>query len=222
VTLVGVPGIGKSRLVSELFQLVDRGSSLVTWRQGRSLPYDEPVAFWSLGEIVKAQAGILHSDSARVAGRKLADCLAALTIEEQDAARVDEHLRRLLGLETAGEHMTADRLVPAFAAWRQFIEALADQRPTVLVFEDIHWADDGLLDFIDHLLEWVADLPLLLLCTARPELLERRTGWGGGKTNSTTLDLAPLSNADTARLVAELLDQAVLPVEIQEALIERT
>jgi class 3 adenylate cyclase len=222
VTLVGVPGIGKSRLVSELFQVLDRDAGLVTWRQGRSLPYDEPVAFWSLGEIVEAQAGILHSDSAQVAGEKLHQGVAALIPADQDAARVEAHLRRLLGLETAAEQVGADRLAPAFAAWRQFIEALAGQRPSVVVFEDIHWADDGLLDFVDHLMEWVTDLPLLILCTARPELLERRMGWGGRKPNGTTLELAPLSGADTARLVSELLEQAVLPADVQEALVERT
>jgi predicted ATPase len=89
----------------------------------------------------------------------------------------------------------------------------------VLVFEDLHWADDTLLDFLDHLVDWAAEVPLLVVATARPELLARRPGWGGGKPNTTIVSLVPLSEQDTARLVAALLDQAVLPVELQAALL---
>ena len=99
----------------------------------------------------------------------------------------------------------------AFAAWRRFLEALAENGPTVLVFEDIHWADDALLDFIDLLADRAGAVPLLIVCTARPELFERRAGWAGGKTNAHTISLTPLSDEDTARLVGGLLDQALLP-----------
>ena len=98
-----------------------------------------------------------------------------------------------------------DRRNEAFAAWRRFFEAMAEQRPLVLVFEDLHWADEGLLDFVDELVEWVSDVPLLVVATARPELLERRPGWGGGKLNATTLALSPLSDEQTAQLIAQLL-----------------
>jgi tetratricopeptide (TPR) repeat protein len=107
------------------------------------------------------------------------------------------------------------------AAWRRFLESLAERRPTVLIFEDLHWADDGLLDFLDYLIDWTRDVPLLVLCTARPELLARRPDWGGGKLNAATISLAPLSDEDTARLLAGLLDRALLPAEFQAELLAR-
>jgi hypothetical protein len=109
----------------------------------------------------------------------------------------------------------------AFAAWRGFLEGVADQRPLVLVFEDLHWADDGLLDFVDHLVDWATRVPLLVVATARPELLSRRSGWGGGKTNALTLSLAPLSGNETAELVHALLDRAAIPADLQAMLLER-
>ena len=109
----------------------------------------------------------------------------------------------------------------AFAAWRRFFEAIAEDGPTVLVFEDVHWADDALLDFIDLLADRAGAIPLLIVCTARPELFERREHWGGGKTNSTTISLAPLASEDTGRLVGALLDQALLPAALQQLLLER-
>ena len=219
LTLVGVPGIGKSRLVAELLGLVDADPEPTTWRQGRSLPYGEGVAFWALGEMVKAEAGILETDPAEVAAAKL-DRAAAGLVEGTEAAWVAAHLRPLVGL-AAGSGSGGDRQAEAFAAWRRFLEALAERGPTVLVFEDLHWADDALLDFLDHLLDWVTDLPLLVVGTARPELLARRPGWGGGKANSATLSLAPLGADDTARLIAGLLDQVLLPADTQAALLAR-
>ena len=109
----------------------------------------------------------------------------------------------------------------SFTAWRTFFEALAERRPLVLVFEDIHWADDGLLDFIDHLADWSRGVPLLVLCTARPELFERRPGWGGGKLNALTLALSPLSNDDSSTLLSLVLARTVLAAETQQALLER-
>ena len=118
---------------------------------------------------------------------------------------MESHLRPLAGLG-AGADAGGDHAAEALAAWRRFFEALAEQRPLILVFEDLHWADDGLLDFVDQMAEWATDVPLLILCTARPELLDRRPGWGGGKRNATTISLAPLSQDDTAALVSSLLD----------------
>src|SRR5262249_29985848 len=112
--------------------------------------------------------------------------------------------------------------VEAFAAWRRFFEALAEEGPTVLVFEDIHWADDALLDFIDLLADRAGAVPLLIVCTARPELLERREHWAGGKANASTISLTPLSAEQTASLVGALLDQALLPAEVQAALLDRS
>ncbi len=129
-------------------------------------------------------------------------------------------LRLLVGIETAAES-SEDRRQESFYAWRRFFEELADKRPAVLVFEDLHWAGKDLLDFIDHLVEWADDVPLLCVCTARPELLDRRPAWGGGKPNVSTISLSPLSDEETAHLLARLLERAVLPAEQQAALLAR-
>src|SRR2546423_10999392 len=121
--------------------------------------------------------------------------------------------RSLVGLSTGAE--AGDRRAEAHSAWRRLLEALAEQRPLVLVFEDLHWADDGLLDFVDYLADWASGVPLLIVGTARPELLDRRPGWGGGKRNAAALSIPPLSREETARLLGELLEQALLPAEIQ-------
>jgi class 3 adenylate cyclase/tetratricopeptide (TPR) repeat protein len=194
VTLIGVPGIGKSRLVGELFQSIETGGVLTYWRQGRSLPYGEGVSYWALAEMVKAQAGILETDSDAEAEAKLARAVEQLI--DEDADWVLSHLRPLVGQGASGGSQEE-----AFAAWRRFFEALAEQRPLVLVFEDIQWADDGLLDFVEHLVDWVHDVPMLILCTARLELLERRPAWGGGKINAATVALSPLTDEDTAKLI---------------------
>jgi class 3 adenylate cyclase len=220
VTLVGVPGIGKSRLVVELSAAVDEDPELIFWRQGRSLPYGEGVTFWALAEIVKAQAGILETDSAEAALEKLRRTVGDVVADTSEALWIESHLRTLVGLEDE-KQTEGGRQAEAFGAWRRFFEHLAERSPLVLVFEDLHWADDGLLDFVDDLVEWASAVPLLVVCVARPELLSRRPGWGGGKPNATTLSLSPLTRDDTARLVAALLEQAVLPAELQAALLAR-
>ncbi|HUF00879.1 MAG TPA: AAA family ATPase [Gaiellaceae bacterium] len=218
VTLLGVPGIGKSRLVWELFQHVDRERELTYWRQGRSLPYGEGVSFWALGEMVKAQAGILETDGSEQAGSKLRAAIEAVAGDE-DPRWLERHLRPLVGLEGAGG--ADDRRTEVFAAWRRFLEGLAEQRPLVLVFEDLHWADDALLDFVDHLIDWASGVPILVVATARPELLERRPGWAGGKPNAITLSLSRLSDDETAELVHAILDSPVLDAGTQKELLAR-
>jgi class 3 adenylate cyclase/tetratricopeptide (TPR) repeat protein len=218
VTIVAVPGMGKSRLIQELFGAVDADPELITWRQGRSLPYGEGVSFWALGEMVKAHAGILETDPPDAALSKLHSAVADVC-EAADAPWVASALGPLVGLgDTSG---SGDRREEAFAAWRRFLEGIAEQGPAVLVFEDLHWADDGLLDFVDHLVDWAADVPLLVVASARPELLARRPGWGGGKSNAATLSLAPLSERETAELVHSLLERAVLPADVQAAVLAR-
>jgi class 3 adenylate cyclase/tetratricopeptide (TPR) repeat protein len=217
LTLIGVPGIGKSRLVYELSRIVEADPELVVWRQGRSLPYGEGVSFWALGEMVKAQVGVLESDDAEEASEKLASSVRDLL---PDAGWVETQLRQLLGIG-ATQELAGARREEAFAAWRRFLEAMAERRTTVAVFEDLHWADEGMLDFIDHLVEWTSGVPLFVVCTARPELLARRPGWGGGMANTFTLSLSPLSGEDTAHLVHALLEQTVMPAEIQRMLVER-
>jgi tetratricopeptide (TPR) repeat protein len=220
VTLVGVPGIGKSRLVYELSLIADAEPELITWRQGRCLAYGDGVAFWALAEMVKAEAGIDERDGEAEAVAKLGAAVDAAIAEEGDARWVESHLLPLVGVETESA-LGGDRRGEAFAAWRRFLEALAEQRALVLVFEDLHWADDGLLDFVDELVDWLRDVPLLVVASARPELFERRPGWGGGKLNASTIGLAPLSSEQTSLLIAHVLERAVLPAETQVALLGR-
>ncbi len=216
ITVVGAPGIGKSRLVAELLGRIGADPEPMTYRRGRSLPYGEGVTFWALADIVKAEAGILHSDDSNVAGAKLRRTVVGLADDATTAEWMLGELRPLVGLEHVQE-LGSDRQVEAFAAWRRFIEAIGRRAPLVLVFEDLHWADEALLDFIEQLLRWTRDTPLLVLCTARPELLERRPAWA----STTTLSLPPLSEDETAALVTALLNEIPLPAAAQEALVER-
>ena len=189
------------------------------WRQGRSLPYGQGVSLWALGEIFKAHAGILEDDGPEQSLEKLARVVQT-AVPEAEAEWVESHVRDLIGLGT--EHDVAPQgREEAFAAWTRFLEGVADARPLILVFEDLHWADEALLDFVDHLVEWSAGVALLVLCLARPELLERRPDWGGGKLNAFTLRLSPLADDDAARVIAAVLEQAVLPAETQRTLLER-
>jgi class 3 adenylate cyclase/tetratricopeptide (TPR) repeat protein len=218
VTLVGVPGIGKSRLVFELFNRVGDDPDLIIWRQGRSLPYGDGVTFWALSEIVKAQAGILETDTADATGAKLR--LSVQSLLDEDAEWVERHLGLLVG-QGEDQEPHGDHRAEAFAAWRRYFEALAETAPLVLVFEDLHWADEGMLDFVDHLVEWASGVPILVVGTARLELLAQRAGWGGGKPNTATVSVPPLNDDQTARLLAALLERSVLPAETQSALLQR-
>ena len=213
VTLVGEPGVGKSRMCAELLRHVDAQPDLVRWRQGRCLPYGDGIAFWALGEIVKAECGILESDTPSEAAEKLEQRLPE---GDPERAWLLARLAPLVGApaEPAGQE-------ESFAAWRRFCESLATERPTVLVLEDLHWADSALLGFLEHLADWAEDVPLLLLCTARPELYERHATFGANARNAQRVNLAPLSNTETAQLVSALLERAVLPADTQQALLER-
>jgi class 3 adenylate cyclase len=221
VTVVGVPGIGKSRMLYELWRIVEADAELITWRPGRSLPYGDGVSFWALTQMVKAQAGILESDTSEQAQAKLAQMTADVVAGGSEVDWVRRHLGALVGVAAGGVPVGGDQRGEAFAAWRYFFEALAEERPLVLVFEDLHWADEGLLDFVDYLVDWAGEVPLLVVGAARPELLERRPGWGGGKPDALTLSLAPLSDTDTARLIGSLLGRPVLEAGQQAVLLAR-
>jgi class 3 adenylate cyclase/tetratricopeptide (TPR) repeat protein len=216
ITLVGVPGIGKSRLVWELQRALGDEPGLVVWRRGRCLPYGEGVTYWALGEIVKAQAAIMETDGTLTVEAKLRRAVGDLVPDRAEARWVESHLRPLLALD-GGAGGGRDE---AFAAWRRFFEAIAESAPLVLTVEDLHWADDGLLDFIDHLADWAVGWPIVLLCTARPEFHERRRGWGG-RPNAATVLLPPLSDAETGTLVRLLLHKTELPSDLQQALLAR-
>ncbi len=220
VTLVGVPGMGKSRLVYELSRIADAEPELIAWRQGRCLAYGDGVTLWALAEIVKAQAGILEQDTPDEVRDKIRQTVADVLSGSTEEAWVQTHLLSLVGLSGEAE-LGGDRRSEAFAAWRRLLEGLAEQAPLILVFEDLHWADETLLDFVDELCDWVTDAPLLVIATARPELLERRPGWGGGKLNATTLALTPLTEEQTAFLIGRLIDSPLMAVESQQALLER-
>jgi len=213
VTIVGEPGVGKSRLVAELFAYIDPKPELIRWRQGRCLPYGEGITFWALGEIVKAEAGILESDSAEVAAAKLD---AALSREDPERQWLLQRLAPLVGLEAP----PAERQ-ELFTAWRRYFEGLAAVGPRVLVFEDLHWADEALLAFLEYLAEWSQGVPLLVLCAARPELYERRPGWGAGQRSAHTINLSPLSDQETAELVSNLVTTTVLSRELERTILER-
>jgi class 3 adenylate cyclase len=234
VTIVGPAGIGKSRLLAEL---ADRlagpppGAPAedhpepppVAWRQGRALPYGDGPTFGALAEAVKAEAGILESDGAELAGRRLVAAAGAVA-DPVTAAWVAGHLRRLVGVG-AGRSGTGGGLVTAadreeeFAAWRRFLHGLAATRPLVLALEDLHRADDALLDFVEGLADGDAGpVPMLVVTTARPELLERRPGWGAA---GTTIRLGPLGDPDTTGLLATLLEHHGLPAEVDASLLGR-
>jgi tetratricopeptide (TPR) repeat protein len=213
VTLVGEPGVGKSRMVAELLRHVDSRPDLVRWRQGRCLPYGDGIAFWALGEVVKAESGILESDTPPEVAAKLDQAVAA---GDPERAWLLARLGPLVG--APGDPVGQEE---SFAAWRRFCEGLAAERATVLIFEDLHWADPALLAFLEHLADWAEGVPLLLLCTARPELYEQYSTFGANARNAQRINLSPLSDAETAQLVSSLLERAVLPAETQQLLLEQ-
>jgi class 3 adenylate cyclase/tetratricopeptide (TPR) repeat protein len=213
VTVVGEPGLGKSRIVAELGAYVDSKLDLVTWRQGRCLPYGEGITFWALGEIVKAEAGILESDPPEVATRKLDGVLP----EGAERTWFRQRLLPLLGIEASSVAEREEK----FTAWRRFIELLAEQSPTVLVFEDIHWADDALLSFLEHVADRAEGVPLLVIGTARPELYERHPDYAARLRNTNRINLDPLSTDETGRLVAALLETTAVPDELARPILER-
>jgi class 3 adenylate cyclase/tetratricopeptide (TPR) repeat protein len=219
VTVTGEPGVGKSRLIGEFFTWADAEPELFFWRHGRCLPYGDGVTFWALGEIVKAQAGVLETDGPDEADAKLRDAVALVVEDEADRDWISGQLAGLVG-SRPGAAASADR-AETFSAWRVYLEAMAVFRPLILIIEDLHWADDAMIEFVEYLAEWATGVPLLILCTARPELYERRPGWGGGKRNSTTVALSPLQEDEIAALVSAMLEETLLPADTQAMLLER-
>jgi class 3 adenylate cyclase/tetratricopeptide (TPR) repeat protein len=214
VTLVGEAGVGKSRVLRELERRLCGRPDAPAFHTGRCLPYGTGIVFWALGEVIRAGCGIVDSDSADVAWGKLLDHTRKLFAAEhpqmgEEGERRTALLGRLIGLEVPPELVPEsddpERMRDAFfSALRSGVEAWAREKPLVFAFEDIHWADDGMLDAIEHLAQWVR-APLLIVCLARDELLDRRPGWGGGRRSATQLILDPLGAADTESLVAALL-----------------
>ena len=205
VTILGEAGVGKSRLLAEFEQRTPGP----VFRTGRCPAYGSTVVYWALGEVLRDEFGIDDADTVEIAWRKLATGVEQRLPDEADeAARHATTIARLLGIVSreTPPPTTDDpqRLRDSFfAAIRAVVEAIAEARPLVVAFEDIHWADDGMLDLIEHLAQWVR-APLLVLCLTRDELLERRPGWGSGR-NTTSLRLEPLTGEETVELVEKLL-----------------
>jgi class 3 adenylate cyclase len=173
VSILGEAGSGKSRLVWEFFKYLDGIEEARYWHQGRSLSYGEGVGYWALAEMVRARAGIQDEDDPATVREKLGATVERFVPEERDRRLVEPRLAHLLRLEDRPDADRAD----LFSGWRLFFERLSDDEPVILAFEDVQWADSGLLDFIDYLLEWSADFPIFVLTLARPEFAERRPGW---------------------------------------------
>ena len=208
VTIFGEPGVGKSRLTREFVEALDGATVLA----GRCLPYGEGITYWPLAEMVKTAAGIHDDEPVREAFEKLRACCE------------DEAVADLLGL-AAGvlEAVEAERSQQEISwAAREFAAKLADPQPLVLIFEDIHWAEEPLLELVEHLAEYVRDAPLLIVCLARPELLEVRPGWGGGRLRSAAIELEPLPTEDTETLIDALLAGTPLLEACREDILETT
>jgi len=201
VSVVGQEGIGKSRIAWELEKYLDGVVELVRWHRGRSPAYGEGVTFWALGEMVRRRAGLAEGDSEATTRAAVTATLAQHVPDADERRWIEPRLLALLGLAETPPGGREE----LFAAWRTFFERLAADGTVVMVFEDIHWADDGLLDFIEHLLDWSRNQPILVVSLARPELLDRRPGWGTDRRGAVALRLGPLPEADMRELLAGLV-----------------
>jgi predicted ATPase/class 3 adenylate cyclase len=215
LSVAGIAGIGKSRLSWEFEKYVDGLVDDVFWHRGRCLAYGDGVAYWALGEMVRTRCGIAEDDEPAAAHEKLRSTLAEHISDPTERQWVEPRLAHLLALEAAGPGDQEN----LFSAWRILFERLAEQSPTVLVFEDMHWADAGLLDFLEYLLEWSRSLPLFVLVLARPEFAEERPSWGAGRRGFSSLYLEPLTPQAMAELLAGLVPG--LPDELRSSILER-
>jgi class 3 adenylate cyclase/tetratricopeptide (TPR) repeat protein len=200
----GPAGVGKSRLGWEFFKYIDGLKADVWWHRGRCLSYGEGVAFWALAEIVRQRLGIAEEDPAEVAAGKLTEGLDRYVPDLGERGYVAVRLGRLLGVAAEGDGGEVLSREELFAGWRLFFEGLAAENPVVLLVEDAQYADAGLLDFLDYLIDWVRDLPVYVLVLARPELGHARPGFGAGR-NRSMLTLDPLDVASMDQLVGALV-----------------
>ncbi|TYR66409.1 AAA family ATPase [Streptomyces parvus] len=213
VTLLGEPGIGKSRLVTELMIADSKAPEAVRWLIGRVPPYGRNITLGALADIVKSCAGIRDFDPAALAERQLAAAVREVCGSSDRADWIISRLRPVIGLGET-DHFRNPRHghnpAESFTAWRTFMEEIAARQPLAVVLEDLHLADDALLDFVGDLTDDVGSVPLLVIATSRPELLQTRPLWGGGKRNATTLTLDPLPT-DSLALLLESLAQRHCP-----------
>ncbi len=202
VSITGPAGVGKSRLGWEFFKYIDGLADLVRWHRGRCLSYGEGVAFWALAEMVRQRLGIAEDDLTPATAAKLTEGLATWVPDETTRDYVAPRVARLLGVDDDGTVLGREEL---FAGWRMFFETMAATKPVVLLVEDVQYADAGLLDFLEHLLDWARDVPIFVITLARPELADRRPGWGIGRRNSTALALEPLDDASMRAMLDGLV-----------------
>ena len=215
VSVTGQPGVGKSRLAWEFLKYIDGISESIFWHQGRSPAYGQGITYWALGEMVRQRAGLSEDDDAPTTRAAIAVAVAEYVSDEEERRWIVPRLLQLLGVED-GAGGDRDEL---FAAWRTFFERISEQGTVVLVFEDLHWADTGLLDFIDHLGEWSRGRPILVVTLARPDLLDRRPEWGAGRRNFVSLSLEPLPGPRCGRVLDGLAPG--LPADLAEAILAR-
>jgi class 3 adenylate cyclase/tetratricopeptide (TPR) repeat protein len=202
-TILGVAGVGKSRLVEEFITGLGDQAQIAS---GRCLAYGHGITYWPVAEAIRHGAGIAESDAPETTVARLREVLAA----EPEAERISAIVAGLLGI---GDSPPAPDEI--FWAIRRSFEALARNRPLVLVFDDVHWGEPTFLDLVEHMADWTRDAPILLIVMTRAELLEKRPAWGGGKRWVTTMSLEPLSEDESQELVASLLGRAELPTEMQ-------
>jgi class 3 adenylate cyclase/tetratricopeptide (TPR) repeat protein len=211
VTVVGPAGVGKSRLVAGLERYVEGLPQTVYWRRGRCLAYGN-TSYSAFADAIKAQCEIFEDDGAEVAAKKADAAVRELFGDDGVAPQI----RALVG---AGDTRGVSR-EDLFEAWRRFLERMAARYPLALVLDDIHWADDGLLDFVEHVADW-AQGPIMVLGTARAELFETRPTWGGGKRNAASLYLDPLSEAEGEAMLDDLVPGRISP-ELRHTIVERS
>ncbi len=198
ITVAGAPGVGKSRLAAELLSWLETRARVL---RGRCLPYGDGITFWPVVEVVREAAGIGQDDGADAAIERI----AALVPDRDESAVVAARLASLLGLT---EEATPTQ--EAFWAVRRLLESIADREPVAVVFDDIHWGESTFLDLVEYLAGFTSEVPVLLLCLARPELTERRPGWGSAVPGAETVRLDPLTEDQSERLIENLLGQAPL------------
>ena len=206
VLVAGPAGVGKSRLGWEFRKYLEGLVDVVWWHQGRCLSYGDGVAFWALAEMARQRLVIAEEDPADLAAAKLAEGLDRFVPDPGERAYIGARLGRLLGVAVDRGDGAALAREELFAGWRLFFERLTAEHPVALVVEDAQYADAGLLDFLDYLIDWSRDLPVYVLVLARPELGQARPGFGTGR-NRTTLTLDPLDPASMDTLVDALVPE---------------